>query len=97
MAEVLRFDARERIRGIRAPTLVVQGRDDKLAVPRYGRLMSHQIQGATYHEFEGGHFVPLHLPDAFNEVLGTFLSQRSWMERRPSRMHSGAPPALRHA
>jgi pimeloyl-ACP methyl ester carboxylesterase len=78
MAEVLRFNARERIRGIRAPTLVVQGREDKLAVPRYGRLMSREIPGATYHEFEeGGHFVPLHLPDGFNEVLGTFLSRSS--------------------
>jgi acyl transferase domain-containing protein len=77
LAEVLRFDARDRIRGIRAPTLVVQGREDKLAVPRYGHLMSREIPGATYHEFEeGSHFVPLHLPDAFNRVLATFLSRK---------------------
>jgi hypothetical protein len=55
-----------------------RGREDKLAVPRYGRLMSHEIPGARYLESEkGGHFVPLHQPDAFNDVLVAFLSRSS--------------------
>ncbi|QRO00045.1 alpha/beta fold hydrolase [Archangium violaceum] len=77
LAEVLRFDAADRIAGIKAPTLVVQGREDTLAVPRYGRHMEREIPRAQYHEFEhGGHYVPLHLPGAFNELLRSFL--RRW-------------------
>lgn len=77
MAKVLRFDASDRICGIRAPTLVVQGREDTLAVPRYGRHMEREIPGAQYHEFEhGDHYVPLHGPGAFNDLLRSFL--RRW-------------------
>ena len=78
LAEVLRFNASDRIRSISAPTLVVQGGEDTLTVPRYGRHMAREIPGAQYHELDrGGHYVPLHLPRAFNDLLRSFLHRWS--------------------
>ncbi|MFY0539292.1 alpha/beta fold hydrolase [Nannocystis pusilla] len=78
MAEVLRFDVRQRIRGLRPPTLVVQGLEDTLAAPRHGRYMWQEIPGAEHHGFAAcGHFAPLHVPSAFNELLRDFVRRCS--------------------
>ena len=55
-----RWDARERIAAIRAPTLVMIGEDDLLAPAKYGRFMADRIPNARTVAFpQTGHMVHL--------------------------------------
>jgi pimeloyl-ACP methyl ester carboxylesterase len=54
------WDARERIAGIRTPTLVMVGEDDLLAPAKYGRFLADRIPGAKAIAFpQTGHMVHL--------------------------------------
>jgi pimeloyl-ACP methyl ester carboxylesterase len=55
-----RWDARERIGGIRAPTVVIVGEDDVLVPAKYGRAVAERVAGARVVGVQrAGHMVQL--------------------------------------
>ena len=70
-----RFDVRDWLAGIRTPTLVVTGAEDRLTPLRYGRFLAETIPGARLLEISGaGHFPQLEQPAALNLALREFLA-----------------------
>jgi 3-oxoadipate enol-lactonase len=60
----------ERLRRIRAPTVVVHGTQDRLIDPINGRRLAALIHGATLVELAGvGHLPPLEAPDALLDIV----------------------------
>lgn len=69
-----RFDVMNRIGAIRAPTLVVVGREDRLTPPKYAAYLAAAIPGARLVEVDGaGHFAQLEQPAAVNAALRGYL------------------------
>ena len=70
-----RFDVRERLAGIRTPTLVLTGAEDRLTPPTYARFLAETIPGASLVEIRAaGHFPQLEQPAAVNVVIRDFLA-----------------------
>jgi len=70
-----RFDAMVRLPAVRAPTLVVVGRDDRLTPPKYSAFLASTIPGARLVEVDdAGHFPQLEQPTAVNAALRAFLA-----------------------
>jgi pimeloyl-ACP methyl ester carboxylesterase len=71
-----RFDVRDRLAGIRAPTLVVTGTEDRLTPPKFGRFIAETIPGARLVEIPGaGHFPQLEQPAAVVAAIREFLAR----------------------
>ncbi|HZI92344.1 MAG TPA: hypothetical protein VFD31_12075 [Thermoleophilaceae bacterium] len=73
----LDFDARDRLGGITAPTLVVVGEQDLLTPPWVAREVAGGIPGALLEIVTGdgsSHLLPLERPDDFNQLVMGFLS-----------------------
>ena len=69
-----RYDVMGGIRTLRAPTLVVVGRDDRLTPPNYAAFLAAAIPGARLVEVEAaGHFAQLEQPDAVNGAIRAYL------------------------
>lgn len=69
-------DARARLGGIAAPTLVVAGERDIQVPPRYGREVARLIPAARYHELRGpraSHCACLEMAEEFNRLTLDFL------------------------
>ena len=74
-AMAARPDSRPLLAGVRVPTLVVVGVDDKLTPPSEAREMADAIPGARYEEVPvAGHLSNLENPEAFNRLLIGFLN-----------------------
>lgn len=60
---------------ISAPTLLVQARDDALALPRYSREFAQRTGSAAarYHEVDGGHHFMENNPDSLQEASNLIL------------------------
>jgi 3-oxoadipate enol-lactonase len=70
------FDRRAALPGIRVPTLLVAGSDDRVAPAKVMQSMAQKIPGAEYVLLEGcGHLGPMDQPDPFNEALRVFLER----------------------
>jgi len=70
-----RFDAMAEVAGLRVPTLVLVGRDDRLTPPKYALFLAATIPGARLVEVDGaGHFPQLEQPAAVNTALRGFLA-----------------------
>ena len=70
------FDQRARLPGIRVPTLVLAGSDDRVAPAAVMERMAQKIPGAEFVQLEGcGHLGPMDQPDSFNEALAAFLQR----------------------
>lgn len=68
------FDVRDRLSGIRLPTLVVCGDADRLTPLRYAEFLALHIPGAVLKILPGaGHMVALEKPEAVNDVLSSFV------------------------
>ncbi len=64
------FDILSRVGEIRAPALVLCGREDKMAPPKYSEFLASQIPHARLVLVEGaGHFVMLEQPEPVNRAL----------------------------
>ncbi|MEU0132763.1 3-oxoadipate enol-lactonase [Streptomyces sp. NPDC006296] len=64
------FDLRPGLRGIRAPTLVVAGRDDPATPPAHAREIADGIPGAALTELpHASHLAPAERPAAVREAL----------------------------
>ena len=69
------LDIEETVAGIRVPTLVICGAEDKMTPPSLSQCIADRIPGAKLALIEGaGHFVMMENPEAFNEVLTTFVN-----------------------
>jgi pimeloyl-ACP methyl ester carboxylesterase len=63
-------DRRERLRRIKAPTLVIHGLDDPLVPVEGGRDTAAHIPGARLHEIPGmGHDLPLELVETLSDLI----------------------------
>ncbi len=71
------FDRRAQLPGIRVPTLLVAGSDDRVAPAAVMERMAQKIPGAEYVLLEGcGHLGPMDQPEPFNQALTDFLERR---------------------
>jgi len=57
---VIASDRSERVQAIRAPTLVIHGRDDKLIPPANGRMLAERIPGARFALLDACGHMPMH-------------------------------------
>jgi pimeloyl-ACP methyl ester carboxylesterase len=86
----LDHDARGRLAGIAAPTLVTYGRHDLVTLPAYNEAVADQIPGARRHVFEAaGHLPFSQCPDEFNAVTLAFMAEHPLSARARGR---GAAP-----
>ncbi len=68
------FDIMSRVGEIRAPTIVICGREDKMAPPKYSEFLASKIPHAHLILLEGaGHFVMLEQADAVSGALVEFV------------------------
>ncbi len=72
------FEARDRIAGIRTPTLITVGSADRTTLPAKSRSMHEAIEGAEFWLFEGaGHLPQFQYPDEFISIsLGFMLKHQ---------------------
>lgn len=72
------FDRRKELAGIRVPTLLVAGSEDKTAPPSVMEKMWQKIPGADYVLLDHcGHLGPMDQPEAFNAALLAFLRKNA--------------------
>jgi 3-oxoadipate enol-lactonase len=72
------FDRRALLPGIRVPTLLIAGSDDKTAPAGVMERMAARIPGAEFVTLPGcGHLGPMDQPEAFNAALLEFLQRHS--------------------
>ncbi|MBE7373383.1 3-oxoadipate enol-lactonase [Pseudomonas lopnurensis] len=74
-AAVRDADHREQLDAIRAPTLIVCGREDPVTTPEHGRFMQQRIAGAQRVELEAAHLSNVEAGDAFTRSVLDFLLQ----------------------
>jgi pimeloyl-ACP methyl ester carboxylesterase len=72
------FDRRAQLPGIRVPTLLVAGSDDRTAPASVMERMAAKIPGAEFVTLAGcGHLGPMDQPEEFNVVLRDFLERHA--------------------
>lgn len=70
-----RFDVRERVGEIRAPTLVITGSEDRMTPPKFGLWLQEHIPNARFVQIDGaGHMVMLEKPEQVAALV------REWLE-----------------
>jgi len=71
-----RFDPKWRLRCLAATrTLVVTGKEDRIALPEHGRKLASSIPGATYLEIEGaGHASTIESAALINRLLAEHMT-----------------------
>ena len=68
------FDIADDVAGIRVPTLIACGAEDRMTPPRYSEYLRDHIVGSTMHLIgDAGHMLLLEQPDDLAEALGAFL------------------------
>ncbi len=76
VAAIVRFDLRDQVSQIAAPTLVVAGDRDRTVLLEAKRALAAAIPGARLQIVEGsGHATPLDAAERFNAILLAFLQQ----------------------
>ena len=69
-----KFDARPILLGLRAPTLIVFGKDDRIVPVLYGDVLRESISGSVMRLIDGaGHMVPLEQPVCLARAMAYFL------------------------
>ena len=73
--EALRdWDARDALRAVRTPTLVISAEDDPSTPPEHQALIAEAIPGARLEMIPGArHLANVEFPEAFNRLLLSFL------------------------
>ena len=70
-----KLDITETVAGIRIPSLILCGADDKMTPPALSEYLRDHIPGAVLALIPGaGHFVMLENPEAFNAALADFVN-----------------------
>jgi pimeloyl-ACP methyl ester carboxylesterase len=71
-----KFDIVERVSGIKVPTLIICGEDDKLTPVKYSEYLKANIQHSKLEIVVGaGHMVMLEKPKEFNKILDEFIKE----------------------
>ena len=73
----LRYDALDRLAGVKAPTLVIVGEQDLLTPPWVCREVADRIPGSRFEVITGdgaSHVVPIERPHDFNRLVTKFLT-----------------------
>ncbi len=77
-AAVAAHDAYDRLPGLRHPTLIVAGTQDRLIDPLNSMILSERIPKSEFHAFPGlRHAFHLEEPDLVNSVIIDFIERRS--------------------
>ena len=72
----MNFDSSGRAENIHAPTLVLNGTEDRIVTPESARELAQSIPGSRYIEIEGsGHLLFIERSDEFNETVISFLDE----------------------
>ncbi len=72
------FSVMDRVAGIRAPTLLVVGREDRLTPPKFSAFLHERIAGSTLRVIEGaGHMVFWERGREFNDAVRGFVETLS--------------------
>jgi aminoacrylate hydrolase len=80
---LLAHDANDRLRHIRAPTLVIAADDDVLVPRPLSEVIAGEIAGAHLHAFaRGGHHFPQTQTEAYNAILREFFRTHVTGDRR---------------
>ncbi len=80
------FDERNRIAGLRKPTLIIQAMDDLMIDASHGRILRQTIPGAQIRIFpQTGHMVPIERPEE------TATAIREFVTAAESQSMAGAP------
>jgi 3-oxoadipate enol-lactonase len=66
-------DLRDRIAGIRVPTLILMGKDDPVVPLADGRFMAERIRGSRYVELPAAHLANIEAANRFTKELAAFL------------------------
>jgi 3-oxoadipate enol-lactonase len=75
-AGILLWNSYARLQGIRVPTLVIHGEQDKLVPPWNGRVLGRRIPGARYCEVpQAGHILMTDQPEYCREAIAGFLAE----------------------
>jgi 3-oxoadipate enol-lactonase len=69
-----RFDVRDRLSAVRAPTTVIAGRHDPVTTPAHGELLAAGIPNARLELLDAAHLASVEQPAAFTAVLLEALS-----------------------
>ena len=70
-----RFDVRDRLSAVDAPTLAVVGEHDGLTPPAYHEYLAEHPDGAYAEIDDAAHLAMVERPAAFNERVGAFLDR----------------------
>lgn len=71
-----KFDVTKEISGIKVPTLIVVGADDRLTPLKYSKFLNDSISGSEMCAVENaGHLVMIEQPQEFNNAIETFLKK----------------------
>ncbi|WP_224038577.1 alpha/beta fold hydrolase [Paraburkholderia unamae] len=72
--EIAGFEASDRLSGIRCPSLLLVGDEDRNTPPHASALLAQDIAGAAMVVIDGAsHMLPMEAPERFNEELTSFL------------------------
>ncbi len=75
------FDAIDRVSEIRAPALVICGREDRMTPPKYSEFLANRIPNARLEWIErAGHQVMIEQPDAVSRALIDFVKAFPFMD-----------------
>ena len=72
-AAVRDADFRQKLGGVRIPTLVIAGTHDPATPPADGRALSELISGAKYSELSAAHLSNIEASEEFNREVLAFL------------------------
>jgi len=76
LAMATRTDTTELLQGIKIPTLVICGSEDKLTPPTVMKPMADKISGSEFVLVDGaGHMAPIEKADFVNEKIADFLKR----------------------
>ena len=81
-----KFDERNRIAGLRVPTLIVQAMDDQVVDASHGRILRQSIPESQIRIFaETGHMIPLERPSETVEAIVGFVRATEAKRSAPAR------------
>jgi len=70
------MDHREVIKSIRAPTMVIAGKQDAGTTPEMGEYVHKNIRGSSITLFDAAHIANIECGDAYTETVLGFLTQK---------------------
>ena len=72
---IISFDARDKIKNIKAKTLILEGKYDILITPEEAEILAQSIRGSTYQLLDGvAHCIQIENPKLFTDTALRFLN-----------------------